>query len=216
MVSRAALRASRALWRRRERYRQRKFQFYRDKSKRPRLEREQLERKWQLSYDQARAERIHRDRQIKAARPLHERALDEATKLIGIMEVGGNNVGEQVSALIREGGGIPGQAWCGWFQAVCYKRAGSKAVTWQWGSVRLYVPLAGISRTRNPEPGDPVRFTFDHIGMFVKDNGDGTIETIEGNTGASGAVSDSTTGGDGVYRKTRSKMLVRDYLRVSR
>jgi hypothetical protein len=52
--------------------------------------------------------------------------------------------------------------------------------------------------------------------MFVRDRGDGTIETIEGNTGASGAVSDSRTGGDGVYRKVRPKSLVKDYLRVHR
>jgi hypothetical protein len=60
-----------------------------------------------------------------------------------------------------------------------------------------------------------VRFSFDHTGMFVKDNGNGTITTIEGNTGRTGAVSDSTTGGDGVYLKLRSKSTVRDYLRVT-
>ena len=64
--------------------------------------------------------------------------------------------------------------------------------------------------------GDLVRFTFDHVGMFVRDRGDGTVETIEGNTGTSGAVSDSATGGDGVYRKIRSKGLVRDYVHVTR
>ena len=67
-----------------------------------------------------------------------------------------------------------------------------------------------------PKRGDIVRYTFDHTGLFVKDNGNGTITTIEGNTGHSGAVSDSKTGGDGVYLKVRSKSLVRDYLRVTR
>jgi hypothetical protein len=51
--------------------------------------------------------------------------------------------------------------------------------------------------------------------MYVKEAGM-FIETIEGNTGASGAVSDSKTGGDGVYRKRRAKTLVNDYLRVTR
>ena len=74
--------------------------------------------------------------------------------------------------------------------------------------------MLGIHATSRPRAGDLVRFTFDHVGLFEKDNHDGTITTVEGNTGASGAVSDSRTGGDGVYRKIRSKSLVRDYLHV--
>ena len=149
-------------------------------------------------------------------KPLRERAYLEAMKLVGVMEHGGNNVGAAVEQIIREGGGVRGQAWCGWFMAAVYKRAGSKAISWQMGAVRLWLGIAGVRRTSKPKRGDVVRFTFDHMGMFVRDRGDGTIETIEGNTGASGAVSDSATGGDGVYRKTRSKSLVRDYLQVYR
>ena len=157
-----------------------------------------------------------RKKLIRAAEtPLRERAYQEAVKSIGIMERGGNNVGPEVEQLIREGGGRAGDAWCGWSLAAWYKRAGSKLVTWQMGAVRLWLPLTGIKRVAKPERGDPVRFTFDHIGMFVADHGD-EIETIEGNTGATGAVSDSSTGGDGVYRKRRPKSLVRDYLRVTR
>lgn len=156
----------------------------------------------------------HRDALLRLNPPLRERAYRIAESFVGVMEVGSNNRGPEVDKLIREGGGIPGQAWCGWFQAVCYKRAGSKAVDWHWGAVRLLFPLPKVYRTLRPRRGDLVRFTFDHVGMFVKDNGDGYITTVEGNTGASGAVSDSKTGGDGVYVKTRSKTLVRDYLRV--
>lgn len=147
---------------------------------------------------------------------LGEWALREAERCVGIVEQGGNNRGPEVEQIIREGGGVPGQAWCGWFCAAMYKRAGSKAVTWAWGAVRLLWPLAGIKRVSSPRPGDLVRFTFDHVGLFVRDLGNGTIETIEGNTGDSGARSDSVTGGDGVKRKVRSKALVRDYLRVTR
>ena len=148
--------------------------------------------------------------------PLRVKAYNQAVKLVGVMEQGANNRGAEVEKIIAEGGGLPGQAWCGWFCAAVYKRAGSKAPDWHWGAVRLYVPLSGVSRTTSPQKGDLVRYTFDHIGMFVRDRGDGTIETIEGNTGASGAVSDSRTGGDGVYRKIRSKSLVRDYLHITR
>lgn len=152
----------------------------------------------------------------KARRDLRLRAFNEAERLIGVMEQGGNNVGADVERIIRSGGGLPGQPWCGWFVAHCYLVAGSKAVTWQWGAVRLLYPLIGVKKPAAPQKGDLVRFTFDHVGLFEKDNGDGTITTVEGNTGASGAVSDSSTGGDGVYRKVRPKYLVNDYLRIVR
>lgn len=170
--------------------------------------------KWEL-LRAAKWRKRRAEKDAKAA-TLRERAYQEASRLVGIMEKGGNNRGPEVEKIIREGGGLPGQAWCGWFLAAVYRRAGSVAVTWQWGAVRLWLPLPGIRRTSTPRRGDPVRFNFDHIGMFVRDLGTGYIETIEGNTGASGARSDSTTGGDGVYRKSRSKTLVRDYLEVTR
>jgi hypothetical protein len=157
-------------------------------------------------------------RELAASRrkpPLRLRALQEAEKLIGVMEKGGNNRGPEVERIIREGGGRVGDAWCGWFVATCYRRAGSKRVTWQWGAVRLLRGLVGIRATSNPRAGDLVRFTFDHVGIFVRNAHNGHIETIEGNTGVSGAVSDSKTGGDGVYRKLRPKSLVRDYLHVA-
>lgn len=151
-----------------------------------------------------------------ANKPLRLRALAEAEKLIGIMERGGNNAGADVARIIRGGGGNPSDrpAWCGYLCAFVYRLAGSKAVSWQWAAVRLLYPLSGVGKTSHPLPGDLVRFTFDHVGLFEKDNGDGTITTIEGNTGTSGAVSDSKTGGDGVYRKIRSESLVRDYLHI--
>lgn len=147
-------------------------------------------------------------------RQLRVRAFAEAERCIGIMEQGGNNRGPEVERIIAEGGGRAGDPWCGWFCAAMYKRAGSQVVTWRWGAVRLLYPLLGIAKPKVPQKGDLVRFTFDHVGMFEKFNGDGTITTIEGNTGRSGAVSDSATGGDGVYRKRRELHLVNDYLRI--
>lgn len=148
--------------------------------------------------------------------PLRLRAHKVAEGLLGVMEVGGNNIGPTVSRIIRANGGTPGEAWCGDFQAYCYRLAGSHSVTRSWASVYLLGLVAGVRRTSSPRKGNMVRFTFGHVGMFEKDNGNGTITTIEGNTGHSGAVSDSRTGGDGVYRKIRSKALVKDYLNVTR
>ncbi len=147
---------------------------------------------------------------------LRERAYKQAVKFIGVMEQGGNNTGPTVDKIIRANGGVVGEPWCGDFMAWCYQRAGSKGVDRRWASVQLTGSDPDVRETSSPKRGDLVRFTFDHVGMFVRDRGDRTIETIEGNTGSSGAVSDSSTGGDGVYRKVRSKGLVNDYLRVLR
>jgi hypothetical protein len=164
-----------------------------------------------------RRRRLYRRRLRKRyAATLQTRAFRIAENLVGVMESGGNNMGEKVSEIIRANGGTGPEPWCGDFVAYAYKNAGSKAVTRSWAAVRLLSGVAGIKFTSTPKRGDLVRFTFDHVGMFDRDNGDGTITTIEGNTGASGAVSDSATGGDGVYRKIRDKSLVADYLRVTR
>lgn len=145
--------------------------------------------------------------------PIRVRAYEEAVHLIGVMEQGGNNVGPMVEKIIREGGGRRGDPWCGWFMACVYKRAGGKRTSWHWGAVRHMHESPSLSKVSGrPRTGHVVRFTFDHTGMFVRDLGNGYIETIEGNTGDSGAVSDSSTGGDGVYRKHRHKSLVADYL----
>ena len=146
---------------------------------------------------------------------LQKRALRAADALVGVMEQGGNNTGPMVNKIIKANGGDIGEPWCGDFIAYCYRQAGSKAVTRSWASVRALGGVGGVRRVTKPLPGDLVRFNFDHVGMYVKEAGM-FIETIEGNTGASGAVSDSKTGGDGVYRKRRAKSLVNDYLRVTR
>jgi hypothetical protein len=191
---------------------------------------------WRLAYRRralARAKKAHNGKRVeylrrkvryaqkrvdfwrKRALPMRLRALDVAESLVGVMEIGGNNQGPMVSKIIRANGGTGPEPWCGDFVAYCYQRAGSKAVTRSWAAVRLLGSVVGVKRVQKPLAGDLVRFTFDHVGMFVRDQG-AFIETIEGNTGASGAVSDSATGGDGVYRKRRPKSQVNDYLRVTR
>ena len=64
--------------------------------------------------------------------------------------------------------------------------------------------------TYTPQPGDVVVFDFqqdginDHTGFVVKDNGDGTITTLEGNTSGS-------AGGSCVATKTRNRSEVYGY-----
>jgi hypothetical protein len=154
--------------------------------------------------------------EIKAAEtPLRVRALREAERLIGVMEQGGNNVGPVVTELIRENGGAGPEPWCGDFVAHCYRKAGSKMVTRSWAAVRLLGWLTGMRVLSEPVPGCIVIYTFSHTGLFEKWAG-AELQTVEGNTGPVGAVSDSTTGGDGVYRKHRSRALVRRYVLPTR
>lgn len=205
----AQLKVSLNLWRRRERYRQRKLDYYHQKNDAEKIA------KWQALHKAA-VSMVHR-RQHQLT-PLRMRAYNVARGLVGVMEEGGNNVGPMVSKIIRANGGTPGEPWCGDFQAYCYRLAGSKAVQRAWASVRMLGGLSGIRRTRNPVAGNLVRYTFDHVGMFHKwiDRSKGEFETIEGNTGRVGAVSDSKTGGDGVYIKRRNISQVNDFLEVLR
>ena len=215
----AVLRASLARWRRRVAYRAAKLADARKTghadAKLTAVEVARIN-KWKRNLDAAQKMVARREAQLAAKTPLRERAYKVAEGLIGVMEQGGNNAGPMVSKIIRENGGSGPEAWCGDFQSYNYRHAGSRAVQRGWAAVRLIGFLAGMRVVKQPLRGDLVVFAFDHVGMFSRDLGDGTIETIEGNTGASGAVSDSATGGDGVYRKVRAKSLVSRYVRVLR
>ncbi len=171
---------------------------------------------------------LNAEKRRRATLTLGERALVPARTLVGIMERGGNNRGTQVLAIIREAGGSGPEPWCGDFVAVCYKRAGSKVVQRSWAAVRLLGYLTGmvVRGIRAGRAGDILVYTFDHTGLLVgycDANGRAMVasrathvKAIEGNTGASGAVSDSATGGDGVYVKVRPISLVRRTVRVLR
>lgn len=147
---------------------------------------------------------------------LRYRAYGEAVKLIGVRESGGNNRGPTVEKIIRYAQGQVPEPWCVDFNIWCYGHAGSKVVKPGYTRAVRYMLTPGVKQVRTPRRGDMVRFSFDHTGIYSKKLRDGNIETIEGNTGASGAVSDSTQGGDGVYRKVRHVSQVQDYLRVTR
>jgi uncharacterized protein (TIGR02594 family) len=146
---------------------------------------------------------------------LQDRALTEARQLVGVMEMGGNNNGPKVMEIIRANGGTGPEPWCGDFVAYCYKRAGSKVVSRSWAAVRFLGTLTGQRVVAKPKPGDLVCFAFDHVGLFVRWDGVGKLVTIEGNTGASGAVSDGN-GSDGVYVKRREVSQVARFVRVLR
>lgn len=97
------------------------------------------------------------------------------------------------------------QPWCGSFVMWCANQAGVKVPN------TVYTPAGAEAfkkakawqdaATATPQPGDIVFFDFpedgvnriSHVGIVVKDNKDGTVTTIEGNT--AGAVGDQRNGG---------------------
>lgn len=64
---------------------------------------------------------------------------------------------------------------------------------------------------KTPVPGCIAIYNFGHTGIVVKDNGNGTITAIEGNTSASSSGSQSN--GGGVFEKVRSKTTVTAYIK---
>jgi hypothetical protein len=106
------------------------------------------------------------------------------------------------------------QAWCGSFVMWCasqikfngmpncvYTPAGAEGFK---GQGRWSNPA-----TAKPQPGDIVFFNFDgkgieHVGIVIRDNGDGTVTTIEGNTSPDSKPAGSQANGGEVALKTRA------------
>jgi hypothetical protein len=139
-------------------------------------------------------------------------ALSIQTGLLGVHEVGGNNRGPMVDRIIRYADGELGEPWCVDGVIWSYGHAGSEVVKPGYPRAVSMMVVPGVVHTTTPQPGDIVRFTFDHTGLLVKDHGS-AVETIDANTGA-GDHSDGTS--DGVARKLRARSLVKDFLHVTR
>ena len=90
------------------------------------------------------------------------------------------------------------QAWCGALMMWCADKAKVKIpnTTYTPNGVAAFKKMGkwADAASAHPQPGDLVYFSFvpaatpsspvQHVGIVVKDNGDGTITTIEGNTSA--------------------------------
>ncbi|GGQ09552.1 CHAP domain-containing protein [Streptosporangium pseudovulgare] len=136
-----------------------------------------------------------------------ERVLDIAAKQIGISEnaAGGGTkfqdwyVSSQRAkeTVARDGGRIQDYAnapWCAMFVSWVGEQAGARpTMGWDAYTVSYAKWFADNGRWgQTPKPGAVVFFDWggshdidaiDHVGLVKKDNGDGTITTIEGNTG---------------------------------
>jgi len=118
-----------------------------------------------------------------------------------------------------------GQPWCGSFVMWCASQVGFKSmpnVVWTPGGVAAFQGTGAWSNaeTASPKPGDIVFFDFveggaavEHVGIVLKDNLDGTLTTIEGNTSPEKKAKGSQANGGEVavriraYKKTNKRKL---------
>lgn len=112
------------------------------------------------------------------------------------------------------------QPWCGSFIMWCAKQAGLKIpnVVWTPGGAAAFQGQGRWSNaaTAKPAPGDICFFDFpggkeiDHVGIVIKDNGDGTVTTVEGNTSPEKKTGSQANGGEVCirirgYKKNKAK-----------
>lgn len=132
----------------------------------------------------------------------------KARTQVGVVEVPDNKT------IYGKFTGHDGQPWCGSFVMWCAAQIGFKAMP-----NCVYTP-AGVTafqgqgqwanhETAKPQPGDIVFFSFsgkgtEHVGIVVKDNGDGTLTTVEGNTAPDTKPTGSQANGGEVALKTRA------------
>jgi cell wall-associated NlpC family hydrolase len=106
------------------------------------------------------------------------------------------------------------QPWCGSFVMWCANEVGLKipsVVSTSLGVSKFQgLGAWSIAETYKPQSGDLVFFDFvkggnpiDHVGIVVKDNGDGTITTVEGNTSGDKKKASSERNGGEVVQKIR-------------
>lgn len=138
--------------------------------------------------------------------------LDEARKLLGIKEVGGNNRGPEVERIIVSSGGKPGQAWCAYTQVFIHKKC---RLSYANGMALSWFIKPRIIHKNQYLTGDVFSVynsglrRIGHIGLIEQVLPSGKfIVTIEGNTSGGGSRE-----GDGVYRLTRSTKNVYSFAR---
>jgi hypothetical protein len=133
-------------------------------------------------------------------------AIKLAEKQVGISEgTGGDtkfhdwytSTSEAKLTARRDGGNVSeykGAAWCDMFVSWVGAQTGVKGMGWDAYTVQHANWLDKTKRWgKKPKPGALVFYSWnkgaqgsigdiDHVGMVVKDNGDGTITTVEGNS----------------------------------
>lgn len=156
---------------------------------------------------------------------LADKLVQLAKKEVGVEEIDGTNCGPRVNEYKAATWLDPKQSWPWCAAFICWlMREAMKdgkyaferprtAGAWDfenWASkqkagVELKKPHGG-----DIKPGDIVMFTFSHIGLAISSPIDGVVETIEGNTDASGSRE-----GGGVFIKKRKLSSIRSRIRIT-
>lgn len=105
------------------------------------------------------------------------------------------------------------QPWCGSFILWCaaqvnYRKMPNVVYTPAGAEAFKGKGAWSNAETSSPKPGDIAFFSFSggpiqHVGIVVKDNGDGTVVTVEGNTSPDGKKGSQDNGGE-VCMKVRA------------
>lgn len=212
------LKAKRAMWNRRLKYRHGKHVSYHDKKKHKGLSearRKELATKWHKLEAEAQFRVDELDKKIKAKQKKKtpaEKAVAWAKSLSKrriVEKPAGSNKGPYITAWQRacaDGGSwLIGQAWCGVFCWRLLKHAGVKGITSRMASVALIEDDARAGRygfrawTRDKskvKPGDLVVLFGRgvHVEFIVKVRKDG-VDTVGGNTSSGPGGSQSNGGG---------------------
>ena len=140
-----------------------------------------------------------------------QQVADRASDFLGVREVGGNNRGPAVEAILAATDQKPGQPWCGAFSYVVHRAAGvdmpGNPARYAW-SPTWFVKQRVVWRRGDlvesvVQVGDQIGLYYPslgrigHIGTIVAIEGRWLV-TIEGNTNALGSRS-----GSGVHKQRR-------------
>lgn len=155
-----------------------------------------------------------------------------AIPYLGATEAAGNRMGSdpRMREIFENDGHTEGLAtsdgypWCAAFVSLCVQKlltansqlydvtppreASVNHFLTSWAVQEHCLIFRPTSTVIAPAAGDLVVYTFSHIGIVERAHGSG-IETIEGNTNEEGSRE-----GTAVLRKTRSKTLVRRFIRL--
>jgi hypothetical protein len=165
-----------------------------------------------------------------------KRLVEIALSQVGVKEVGGNNKGAKIreyqSATTLKPAPWP---WCAAFTSWVIREWLKDPEVIKWLNLKLLTPEKWRPKTAaafgyiewaksrpattkiltskaKPKVGDIVVFDFSHIGI-ITEVGEKSFKAVEGNTNGKG-TRDSTSG-DGVWLKTRTPSLVRNYIRIN-
>lgn len=137
------------------------------------------------------------------------KVLEAASRELGVREAGRNR-GVRVEAYQAAAGAQPGDPWCAAFVVWAYRQVvhdlnEPMPIPVTPGVMKLWRKSDPWTHWHAPSPG--AIFILDHggglghCGLVECLRGDGTMLTIEGNTGPSPDVPRADRDGDGVYRR---------------